>query len=371
MQQPSRRRRIVQVVPPLTGGVRDFAESLRSEWARSGVDSDLIALGRAAVAVRPLHERMALAACGAPVALLLHISPYGYDPRGLCRWVLDELDAARRKLGARLRVLALFHEIYATGSPWRSAFWLGGLQAALARRLARAADVLWTNSERHAAWLREAVDGAKPLVAMPVFSNVGEPLHLPRPSERRPAVLVFGSESTRQRALSKVARHAGALHALGITRVTEVGSGAPTVPRCGLPHAFLGRLAPPQVSRQLLLHRWGMLEYPAAQLGKSGVFAAYAAHGCVAINVSDEPGEAEELRAGQHYLVPRGPSRVSGEECGAMAHAAAEWYRGHGLARQAAMFIDMLDPPAAGSDVVVPVVRPIPAAARADVRRAS
>ena len=280
----------LQIVPPGPGGVHDFAAALRSEWARQGCQSELLALERAAARTRSLAERLVMLSSSAqqPCSVLLHFSGYGYDKRGLCTWLLHALRDAQQRLGPRLRIVTLFHELSASSPPWQSAFWLGPLQARIARQLAALSAAVATNTAQHAQWLRAQarVPAAVqwPVHVRPVFSNFPPPPQRPAIAARKPALIVFGSAATRARALRRLAAHTATLQSLGIEGLTEVGPGAQSVqPSHPWPQQHLGTLLPADVSRQLLLHRYALIDYPAPCLAKSSVFAAYAAHGCAEI----------------------------------------------------------------------------------------
>ena len=339
----------LQIVPPGPGGVHDYAVALRAQWAHDGCASELLALDRAAVRTQPLAGVL-LALLSGPqqrCSVLLHFSGYGYGRRGLCGWLLHELRAAQQQLGPRLRIVTLFHELFASSPPWQSAFWLGPLQARIARRLASLSAAVATNTAQHARWL-QAQAGAAPVHERPVFSNFLQPSRLPAVCEREPSVIVFGAVTTRQRALRRLVAHAEALQSLGIQAVTEVGPGAPAAGTVfPWPHRHLGLLSPPEVSRQLLRHRYALIDYPAPYLAKSSVFAAYAAHGNVVLNTAAAAPDADGLHAGQHYATLPGAQRLPAETSAwqAMADALNGWYGGHPLPLQARELGALLDPP--------------------------
>ena len=344
----------LQIVPPGPGGVHDYAVALRAQWAHDGCASELLALDRAAVRTQPLAGVL-LALLSGPqqrCSVLLHFSGYGYGRRGLCGWLLHELRAAQQQLGPRLRIVTLFHELFASSPPWQSAFWLGPLQARIARRLAALSAAVATNTAGHAQWLR-AQAGAVSLLAVhvrPVFSNFPQPQRLPPISEREPALIVFGSAATRGRTLRRLAACTEALQALrslGLQALTEVGPGAPTVNALlAWPQRQLGLLSPADVAQQLLLHRYALIDYPPPHLAKSSVLAAYAAHGNVVLNTAAAAPDADGLRAGQHYAtlaVARAlPNDASAWQ--AMANALNSWYGGHPLHKQARELGNLLDP---------------------------
>ena len=270
--------------------------------------------------------------------MVLHFSGYGYAPRGVCFWLLAELGKLRAALGDRLRLVVVFHESYAFGPPWRSAFWVMPMQALIARRLARMADALWTNTEHHERWLRGVVGAATPIRVRPVFSNVGEPEHAPNPGDRYARAVVFGLAATRQRVFDALRAHTAELRRLGIEELVEVGPGGRsdrTPAGFGFWHA--GRLEGDALRRLLQTVRFGLLHYPPWQLSKSGVFAAYASHGCVVLNTCRAGPAADGLVQDRDYLsLPCMPSgALTAASHTAMGRQLTQWYAGHRLGRQA------------------------------------
>ncbi len=336
----------VQLLPPGSGGVRDFAVALQRQWAQDGVASSLLALDEAAVRAQPLRQRLRALALekgkpGASLALLLHFSGYGYGRRGLCGWLADELAATRLALGQRLVVVTMFHELFAGGPPWRSAFWLQPWQRRTAQRLVRLSDTVVTNSEHHLAWLRAQAPATLPMAAQPVFSNVGEPDTVPAARARPERLVLFGAQSTRARAAARLLPHLARLQDLGVKGLSEIGPGQPTVP-AGLPwpQRWLGLLAPAALSAELLQHRFALIDYPMQHLAKSSVFAAYAAHGCVVLNTTEPGAPADGLCPGQHLHLLSGTAVTALDANGleTMAAAARAWYLPHASVLQAQAF---------------------------------
>jgi len=339
---------LIQVTPPGQGGVRDYLECLKAEWACAGIESHVIELSQASVGAQSLLDRVLTLADNSvrpdsqsTFSLLIHFSGYGYERRGLCFWLLREIGQAKAQLGDRLRVVTMFHELFASGPPWRSAFWLSPLQARIARRLARKSDAIWTNTESHGRWLREQVGPSTPITVQPVFSTVGEPEQLAPTTGREPSLVVFGSPSTRRRALDALLPYVESLERQGITEIIEVGSGeASPWTATGLKPRFLGRMEKPDLRALLERAAYGLIEYPPNCLGKSTVFAAYAAHGCMSINVAQAADDSDGLQSGRHFasLSHDTPLTHDTQTREAMAEAACNWYTPHCLTRQAAAF---------------------------------
>ena len=340
---------LVQVVPPGPGGVRDCADCLQAEWQRRGTPSTVLDLSKDSARECPLLERIERTRAGAAetprsprLAVVLHYSGYGYGQRGLCFWLLDQLRALRAHHRDALRLVVVFHELYASGPPWRSAFWLMPAQAWIAARLAGSADASWTNSEHHARWLRQQMPATAPLHVCPVFSNVGEPGPGPTWTDRLPQAVVFGSASTRQRTFDALSPREGLLRQIGIEAIIEVGPGAASVRgRGALRRQHVGRLDTSALGQLLHTSRFGLLDYPSTMLGKSGVLAAYAAHGCTVLNTRPCGADTDGLAAGRDYLALQsletatGTPGIGNAEHQDMASRLSAWYADHRLARQA------------------------------------
>jgi hypothetical protein len=333
-------RFIVQLVPPGTGGIRDYAECLQREWETMGIDSQLMALSQTAAAERSLADRLddMMRSDGRACSLVLHFSGYGFHPRGLCFWLASEIEAARAKLGQRLRLVTMFHELFASGPPWGSAFWLSRFQARIASRIAKASDALRTNTGPYSAWLAKQFPPTVAVEVQAVFSNVGEPKVVKPQNERVTRVVVFGSAATRHRALEPLRTFARRLSEQGIVEIVEVGPGpAFNWVEPSPPHRHVGRLGLSELRELLEDSAYGLIDYPETLFGKSGVIAAYAAHGCVVLNMRRVEAEHSELRDRTHFF-----NLLAGESipCHATdrslaAGTMAEWYRGHSLRRHA------------------------------------
>ena len=331
---------LVQIVPAGSGGVRDFATSLQSQWSRSGWPSSIIELTNDSIATAPLRHQLNRidVAFGRPVAVLLHFSAYGYGARGLCGWLAREVAAARDQLGSRMRLVTFFHELSAGGLPWRSAFWLGPLQGHSAQRLAQLSDEVATNTERHARWLGARVRRATPIKATPVFSGIGEAADPPQAAERSADMVLFGAAATRERAWKLLLRCPTQLTTLGVHNVTEIGPGSAVGHMLGtIAHRHLGAVDATSVVQALRQHRFALIDYPSVHLGKSSVFAAYAAHGCVVLNTAPPGPDTDGLAAGRHYVNLRGHAdqRLDMQHLQSVADALQAWYRTHTLTSQA------------------------------------
>jgi hypothetical protein len=330
--------RVLQITPEAAGvggGVRATARAIATELAgAAGIEStfvsggELLASGR--LPERPEHARV-----------VLHYVGYGYARRG-CPWELVSGVERWRRGGSLRRLVTVFHELYASGPPWTSAFWLEPVQRRLGRRLARASDALWTSSRLYRGILKRW-SGSDRVVCFPVPSAVGEPREVLAPGERTPRMVVFGTPGLRERAYrDHWTALVAACGALGVQEVLDVGAPAQVPPRVGgVAVESTGPLPDAEVSRLLSGALAGFLVYPPDLLEKSSVFAAYAAHGVVPVCAWHEPRPGA-LEAGRHFLPAGGSAAGADAAAGAIASRAHAWYREHGVARQAAALAELL-----------------------------
>lgn len=347
---------IVPHLPPPPEGLGGHAQALGAALReRCHIDSRFVVCdprweGDSAGGVLrlPARTRSALAACleeAGAEALLLHYANYGYQRRGCPVWLVDGVRQWRARGGGR-RLVTIFHEVYATGPPWRSSFWLSPLQRRLAAELAVRSDALTTSLALYAQALRRWV-AAERIAVLPVASTVGEPGAVPPLTARRRRLVVFGSAGVRGRAYGPAAPElVAACRALGIDEILDVGPAgamAPPAAVAGVPVRVIGTLPAGEVSALLLEALGGFLAYPPAFLAKSTIFAAYCAHGALPVCTCPPAPADDGLRAGRHYWRP-GQSETA---CGpadpqAIADAARSWYREHALNRQAEVFCELL-----------------------------
>lgn len=305
------------VPPSKSGGVYDFASKLQAF------------IGQDAVRLVHLSKQNAADWKVSPEdSVVLQLSGYGFDKRGAPLWLLHELERRRK----HIKTLGVFfHELYASGPPWSSAFWLSPVQRHIARRLAELSDFWMTSREGSAQWLRK-VAGDKPHAVLPVFSTIGEPDAVAQ--IRQPKIIVFGSaglrQATYQAAGDKLfgwAKQASlVIHDVGAPvadeRLTEILRVNGVVQH--------GRLDDQAVRRLMQEARFGLLTYPVEYVAKSSVFAAYCAHGICPVLVSKGYAQADGLIAGMHYL-PGVPDASTIPDAASIGQAARGWYQPHNV----------------------------------------
>src|SRR5262245_419322 len=143
---------LIQLVPRRSAepnGVADYALALAGALRTLGIKSVFLS-GTPAAQVTSVHDEwnttsipkrqahsladtlLSLLTKTQASAVLLHFSGYGYQKRGIPLWLVQGLrNWSRRASGISL--VTIFHELYATGRPWQSSFWLSPMQISIAR----------------------------------------------------------------------------------------------------------------------------------------------------------------------------------------------------------------------------------------------
>ncbi len=246
-------------------------------------DSYSISYPKSATAEGCLQHVFELIASGNPPPVLLHWGPYAYTSNGLPLPFTSML----KQLSEKVRLHTLFHETWAHGWPWRRAFWTRRNQREAARRILACSHASLTSSEFFHRMLDRLQAGNAPITTVKIFSNIGE-IHDPKPlSARTRRLVVFGQETTRE---GLYRNHAEKLQAvvrnLRLERILDVGSGeSARIPSQlgAIPVERAGFMSESSLSALLADSVAGVLQYRPEVWEKSGVLAAYQAHGVVPI----------------------------------------------------------------------------------------
>ncbi|VTU27426.1 hypothetical protein SRS16CHR_04059 [Variovorax sp. SRS16] len=261
--------------------------------------------------------------------LFLHFSGYGFQKRGIPLWLVSKI----RSLRTRFKAFGIvFHELFATGPPWGSAFWLSGCQRRIARELLSLADFWLVSGETYAHWLlKQAHD--TPHRVLPVFSTVGEPVSTGTERERK--LVVFGSGSVRARAYEWAdgeifrcaQRHGLEIHDIG----TPLPKG-PLAQRLAQEGVIArGMLPAEEVSLALSRASYGALAYPTRFVSKSSIFAAYCAHGICPLLLSKTYDMHDGLKANVHYAAGIDALDRSIVDPRTIGGQARQWYEQHDI----------------------------------------
>jgi len=277
-------------------------------------------------------------------AVILHVSGYGYAKRGAPIWLMDGMRIWRKRHN-NCRLLGIFHELFATGDVWSSSFWLSTAQKHVTRGIWKLCDGgLVTTAvcfDQLAAW---RPDMERSLRRMPVVSNVGEPSFMAPVEERPLNMAVFGHPGVENSVYigPRYKQCASIAETLGILKIIDIGARTITPPCLGqIPVTPFGQLSPDDVSQRLMSCRFGLLDYNPRYLEKSGVFAAYAAHGVIPVCIGSEGNPPHGLEEGRHFL--RWPLKAL-PDLHAMQINLTRWYDGHSLAKHAALIASWCRP---------------------------
>jgi len=344
---------IIQIVPrmtPMHCGVSDGCLLLARELeAEFGIKTAIAVLNAKQthdvdLPIRYGSPGQLLAMCldlseGEPGSLLVHLSGYGYSADGAPTLLAEALENV--KADGRFRIAVFFHELFATGMPWRSAFWYSQRQKRAVRRIAGACDLAVTNTRKYVDWLKRETmwQTAAPIQYMPMFSLVGEALQPVPLAEREPVMVVFGLSGTRLNAFRELATSGNLLKQLGVREIVDIGPEfeAPGEVE-GIPVKRMGVLTAAEIARQFSRATFGFLSYSRMPLAKSGVFAGYCAHGVIPVIGRHFARQTDGLEDGVHVLgahTARAAQERGLESCSV---AAWRWYAGHRLHDHAALF---------------------------------
>jgi hypothetical protein len=312
----------ISLIPPGTGGVRDYA-SVISE-----------SLNAPLVELAPHTDTGALSG----ELLCLHFSGYGFQKRGVPTWLVQTIRDVRPRFQ---RVGIVFHELFASGPPWGSAFWLTGAQKRIARDLLMLADFWVTSREESARWLLNRRSQVVPHRVLPIFSSVGEPGSIDTP--RQSKLIVFGSAGVRlnvyQWSNGEVfrcaQRHGLQVHDIGPPFEQQAALAARLAEEGVVVH---GKLPADQVSAALADARYGALAYPVDYVAKSSVFAAYCAHGVCPILLSRGYETHDGLIADRHYASGFGTVDEKTIRPARIGREARTWYEPHRTSEHLAAF---------------------------------
>lgn len=282
------------------------------------------------------------------IPVLLHYVGYGYAKRGCPVWLLKALERWKIK-NINSFLVTMFHEVYASGQPWTSAFWLSPLQQNIAGRLLKLSDRYLTSKQSYAEILYKLARVKQgSITSVPVFSTVGEPEYFPPLAERTRRLVVFGNRNAKLQVYQQC--HAGLAQicqALEIKEIFDIGvsTGLNLSKINGIPIVEKGVTQAPEISKILLDSVAGFLNFPPPPyLAKSSIFAAYCTHRLIPCMVSFSTTPIDGLQTGKHYWSVDSQSNhlclETGQEIADNAHV---WYQTHSLTMQAKIFKDHLN----------------------------
>jgi hypothetical protein len=282
-------------------------------------------------------------------AIIIHFSGYPYfntSLKGMLGvgtpfWLVDTLQSIQQS--RKLKLVVMFHEL--PKLHLKQFYFFGALNpihSIVARHLCQVADTVLTTSAKYESILTRWVK--KPVFRIPIFSNMGEPDLVPALTERKRRMVVFGGTSRQRVYQNAVKELIEICHALGIEEICDIG------PSLNLQTTYrfddislveMGFQSREIISQILLESVAGCLDYTPfpGDLSKSGVFAAYCAHGMVPIITRYNPSEPDGLYIDRQYLaLDRDSMSFNSEQLRMVSHSAYQWYQGHSLQEISKMF---------------------------------
>ena len=354
---------VLQIVPHLPGtfdGVGDYALNLaRALSADHGITTTFLVARRTSATSKEGYAVISGLESDASAALaqkcdhvILHYVNYGYQARG----VPFSLRAFVRQLRGRLRGrwVTTFHELYASGAPWKSAFWLRPLQVRIARDMIDASTACVVSNTPIEQAIH-AYDRSKKVYLAPVLSNFGEPelSGFDAASPRRWAICGGTALIARSLALfeqlHQLVPEAFAPEHLDVVGGREEVSIKTTLERLRRKRAGLSCHYHPEVSAKLaseILRQsaFGWIDYFGAEkmwpgmVLKSTAFAAFCAHGIVPIlSHREEPITVNgDALPGAYYITPEAINFPPPEQLREKQQKIYAWYHAHADSHQLA-----------------------------------
>lgn len=356
----SARETVLQIVPHLPGtldGVGDYALNLaRALCVEQGITTTFLVAARTSetakegfALVSGLNSVSAGELARKHEHVVLHYVNYGYQSRGIPFRLRSFVNQLRPLL--RGRWITTFHELYASGPPWKSAFWLRPFQVGIARDMIDAS----TSCVVSNAPIEKAIHAYNPrkrVLLLPVMSNFGEP-DLPDflpVSPRR--WTICGGTALIARSLNlfeqrrRLIPPAFAPEHLDVIGGREDASVAAAVDRLKreLSVHYNPKVSVDLASETLRQSAFGWLDYfgdgkvwPNMVL-KSTAFAAFCAHGVIPILSHSEEAIAVDGDAlpGPFYILPGGAHFPQPAEVPAVRRRCYDWYRAHASSSQVA-----------------------------------
>lgn len=348
---------VVPRLPPSVDGLGDYglflAKQLRQQFALETVflvgDPDwkgATTIEGFKIVKISLRKKFNLVAAlkelSAEVVLLNYVG-YGYAKRGCPTWLLQGLSFWKNE-NPQAHLVTMFHELFASGPIWTSAFWTSCWQKKIAQDLFHLSNTSATSKQGYADILA-SWNNKKLVKVMPVFSNVGEPSHLTRLTDRPAALTIFGGRVWRsllyQHAIKNIEK---ICHELGITEIHDIGVNLdfPLPQIAGVKITAHGILAAEKISELLSKSRGGVLYYPNAYLVKSGIFAAYCAHQVLPLNLWKEEQKSDGVENRKEYWSLNNEQVLDLVLAQTITNQAHAWYHEHRLEVHATYFKQQL-----------------------------
>ena len=340
---------ILQIVPKLPGGidgVGDYALNLAAKLRDCHASQTIFGVPGLSGAsdaggfeTFPL-EQLVRANSSRFGNSILHYVNYGYQKRGVPFGLRSIFAELRRQ--NRGRLVTVMHELYASGPPWTSAFWLRPLQKRIARSIVRLSDSCIVSSEAMRLQVRELA-GEVAVSVHPVVSNFGEPaLQRSEIIDRDPrcwvicggTALIERSLRSLRAVLSRIPEpyRPQQLFLIGGRESSTIR--ALTADLTNIEIDYRPEISAADASRVLRRCCFAWLDYfrhqgvPTAVVLKSSAFAAMCAHGVIPIFPArgSEISVGGERLPGPFFVNEKGSELPGATNRGAIAVQFYDWY---------------------------------------------
>lgn len=285
------RKCIIQVTPeatPAIGGVASYAENIQKELQHQQIENYTVSFSGTEVATGTYFSncdtaifeqhinQLLIQLKNKECVILLHYVSYGYDKNGLPFYLTSII----KRVTPQIKVITLFHEIGADGPIWSKAFWTARLQKNIAKQLAVRSDRLITTTAWYQEILEQWVGHSKNVTLAPVFSNMGEPTIRISMAERKKMIVIFGGKALKEKLYQNYLQDILALKAsYQIAEIIDIGLALDSAFYKTTGIQSLG-ICTDEVVSSYLSNAWlGVMHYDLRTIDKSGVHAAYQAHG--------------------------------------------------------------------------------------------
>jgi hypothetical protein len=358
--------RILQIVPRAPGshdGVGDYALKLAERLASDhGLETAFASAAPSSVSqvanfriVAPLSAITKGDRKSVP-HIILHYVNYGYHERGVPTHLPRFLRSLREASDGAL--VTIFHELYASAPPWRSAFWLQPMQKSIARAVARLSDSCVVSSETMRDLLRNLAPESN-ITVHPVVSTLGEPTFASAQFVRRNPHRwsIFGGQHLLQRSLRSFRQRLPFIPETFAPKELFIlgGSDNPGIRRelgrirdlaCHYHPAIEARAA----SDILSSCSFGWMDYFRQRnvstdiILKSGSFASYCAHGVIPVLSQAGPPIAlqGEQMPGPYFIDANDSNLPQSSHRANISADIYDWYRRHGAVEHLARAIATL-----------------------------
>ena len=270
----------------------------------------------------------------------LHYVGYGYDKRGIPLWLYFALYKWKQKDGNTL--LTTFHELFAISKiPWTSSFWNQCLQRLICKKIYLISKSIVTSREAFRKYLFK-ISPFIDIYVYPVYSNFGELNECQNIEIRDKGIVILGSHEKRFIIYKKYQKE---LHIIcqkySIDRIIDIGPKLGKLPLLNAPIIELGILESNQISNLLKKNLFGIIAGHSSDFfAKSGIFAAYAAHGNIVFALNANLSKIEDGIIVNHHFVTINSVDIN---YNLISKTIYEWYNHHNLKKQSDAYSDIFN----------------------------